>query len=353
MRINYLLIETNFKAAWWLKNPHLQTLYPALIRPNPELALRRERLITPDQDFIDLDWYGEDQQPLVILLHGLSGNSQSSYIVGLQRSLSNHGFRSVTLNFRGCSGEYNHTARCYHSGETEDIHFLYQTLRQREPNTPIAAIGFSLGGNVLLKWLGEQGHQLSLFAAVAVSVPFVLNACATKLDQGFSKIYRNHLLGELKKYIQEKHRYLLHINKHEEANKIAQLGDLSDINSFWQYDDRVVAKLHGFKSSLDYYQRSSSRPFLKAIAVPTLLIQAADDPFMSHLVIPDIDELSSYVQLEQTPKGGHVGFIMGNNPFKPRYWLDQRIPEFLKLQENPTSNKKSFDSTIVKNQLMI
>ena len=331
LRINYLLIETNFKAAWWLKNPHLQTLYPALLRSKSALALRRERLITPDQDFIDLDWYGEDHQPLVILLHGLSGSSQSSYIVGLQRSLSNNGFRSVVLNFRGCSGEYNHTARCYHSGETEDIHFLYQTLRQREPNTPMAAIGFSLGGNVLLKWLGEQ-TQLSLFAAVAVSVPFLLNACATKLDQGFSKVYRKHLLDELKDYIREKHRYLLQLNQHEEANKLAQLGDLSDINSFWQYDNRVVAKLHGFKNSLDYYQRSSSRQFLKTITVPTLLIQAIDDPFMTESVIPSLDELSSCVQLEQTPKGGHVGFIMGNNPFKPSYWLDQRIPEFLELQ---------------------
>jgi len=327
-----LLIETNFKAAWWLNNAHLQTLYPALIRPTPALTLRRERLITPDHDFIDIDWYGEEHQPLVILLHGLSGSYQSSYINGLQRSLASHGFRSVVLNFRGCSGEYNHTARCYHSGETEDIHFLYETLRLREPNTPMAAIGFSLGGNVLLKWLGEQGNQLSLFAAVAVSVPLLLDACATKLDQGFSKVYRGHLLGELKVYIRDKYLYLQRLNKHVEANKLAQLGDLSKVNSFWQYDDRVVAKLHGFESSLDYYQRSSSRQFLKAITAPTLLIQATDDPFMTDAVIPRLDELSSSVKLEQTAKGGHVGFVMGNNPFKPCFWLDQRIPEFLKSQ---------------------
>jgi len=331
LRINHLLINTSFKPAWWLKNAHLQTLYPALIRKTPVLEVRRERLVTPDHDFIDVDWYAENHQPLVILLHGLSGSSQSSYIVGLQRSLANHGFRSVALNFRGCSGEYNHTARCYHSGETEDIHFLYQTLRLREPNTPMAAIGFSLGGNVLLKWLGEQGCQLSLFASVAVSVPLVLNACATRLDQGFSKVYRKHLLDELKHYISEKHRYLKLLNKHEEAKKLAQLGDLSDINSFWQYDDRVVAKLHGFKNSLDYYQRCSSRQFLKTITVPTLLIQAADDPFMTSAVIPDIAELSAYVQLEQTPAGGHVGFVAGNNSFKAIFWLDQRIPEFLAL----------------------
>ncbi|RIZ65085.1 MAG: hydrolase [Methylococcales bacterium] len=327
-----MLIETNFKAAWWLKNAHLQTLYPALIRTTPILNLRRERLITPDHDFVDLDWYGEEHQPLVILLHGLSGSSKSTYINGLQRSLASHGFRSVVLNFRGCSGEYNHTARCYHSGETEDIHFLYQTLRLREPNTQMAAIGFSLGGNVLLKWLGEQNDQLSLFAAVAVSVPLLLDACATKLDQGFSKVYRGYLLGELKVYIRDKYHYLQQLNKHEEANKLAQLGDLSKINSFWQYDDQVVAKLHDFESSQDYYQRSSSRQFLKAITVPTLLIQATDDPFMTASVIPELDELSGSVKLEQTTKGGHVGFVMGNNPFKPYFWLDQRIPEFLKSQ---------------------
>ena len=330
-RINQLLINTSFKPAWWLKNPHLQTLYPALIRKTPALVLRRERLFTPDHDFIDLDWYGEDHQPLVILLHGLSGSSKSSYIVGLQQSLANEGYRSVVLNFRGCSGEYNNTARCYHSGETDDIHFLYQTLRDREPATPIAAIGFSLGGNVLLKWLGEQGNQLSLLAAVAISVPFALSACATKLDKGFSQVYRNHLLGELKQYIREKRRYLQQIDHHKEASKLIQLGDLSDINSFWQYDERVVAKLYGFKNNLDYYQRSSSRQFLKNITVPTLLIQASDDPFMTISAIPGIDELSSCVKLELSNEGGHVGFVMGNNPFNPSYWLEQRIPEFLDL----------------------
>jgi predicted alpha/beta-fold hydrolase len=332
-----LLINTSFKPAWWLKSPHLQTLYPALIRKTQALVLRRERLFTQDNDFIDLDWYGEDHQPLVILLHGLSGSSKSSYIVGLQQALSNYGFRSVVLNFRGCSGEYNNTARCYHSGETQDIQFLYQTLREREPATPIAVIGFSLGGNVLLKWLGEQGNKLSLFAAVAISVPFILSACATKLDDGFSKVYRNHLLGELKQYIREKRRYLLEINQLDEASKLTQLGDLSNINSFWQYDERVVAQLYGFKNNLEYYQRSSSRQFLKHITVPTLLIQASDDPFMTKSAIPGKDELSSSIILELSNEGGHVGFVMGNNPFKPSYWLEQRIPEFLELFAKPVN----------------
>ncbi|MCX7099494.1 MAG: hydrolase [Methylococcales bacterium] len=337
-----MLINSTFKPAWWLNNPHLQTLYPALLRKLPPPAdIRRERLITPDADFVDIDWCGEGNQPLVILLHGLTGSSLSGYIKGLQCTLWAQGLRSVALNFRGCSGEYNHTARCYHSGETEDIHFLYQTLRQREPDTPFAAVGFSLGGNVLLKWLGEQGDKLSLVAAVAVSVPLVLSACATRLDNGFSKIYRANLLRELKQYIRDKHVYLAHLGKDHEAAKIAALGDLSGVNSFWQYDDRVVARLHGFADVSDYYQRASSRQFLKAITVNTLVIQAVDDPFMTSAVLPSADELSASVQMEVTRGGGHVGFIVGNNPLQPEYWLEQRITQF--LQQTGGADWKAFD----------
>lgn len=329
-----MFIKTTFKPAWWLKNPHLQTLYPALFRKITAPLVRRERLITPDNDFIDIDWCGDGDKPLIILLHGLTGSSESVYIKGLQCVLLTHNFRSVALNFRGCSGESNHSARCYHSGETDDIHFLYQTLREREPNTAFAAIGFSLGGNVLLKWLGEQGEKLALFAAVAVSVPLVLSACSTKLDEGFSRFYRANLLRELKVYITDKQRHLEKIGLQTEANKIKQLGDLSNIKSFWQYDECVVAKLHGFKNAHDYYARSSSRQFLKTIAVPTLLIQAADDPFMTKNVLPKLDELAACVQLEITEEGGHVGFVTGKNPLKPLYWLEQRIPEFLKQHLN-------------------
>ncbi len=321
-----------FKAAWWLNHAHLQTLYPSLLRKTPPPLLCRERLITPDNDFIDIDYCGTGNSPLIILLHGLTGSSQSSYIKGLQHTLLQQGFRSVSLNFRGCSGEYNRLARCYHSGETEDIHFLYQILRQREPNTAMAVLGFSLGGNVLLKWLGEQGNQLDLFAAVAVSVPLLLNVCATKLDNGFSKLYRANLLRELKLYISEKQQHLEKLGATQEADKIKQLGDLSTIHSFWQYDDRVVAPLHGFANVDDYYQRSSSRQFLKSITVPTLVIQAHDDPFMTTDVLPDANELSPSVQLDITQGGGHVGFITGRNPFKPVYWLEQRIIAFLKQQ---------------------
>jgi uncharacterized protein len=326
--------NSTFTPAWWLKNCHLQTLYPALFRKLPSPVLRRERLITPDNDFLDLDWCGEENLPLVILLHGLTGSSQSIYIKGLQHVLSQNNYRSVALNFRGCSGESNNSFRCYHSGETQDIDFLYKTLREREPTTPIAAVGFSLGGNVLLKWLGEQQNNVNLFAAVAISVPLVLSICATKLDFGFSKIYRANLLRELKDYISGKQQHLEKIGATQHAKKLEQLGDLTKIRSFWEYDERVVAKLHGFKNAHDYYARSSSRQYLKKIAVPTLLIHALDDPFMTANVIPKADELSPFVQLELTKAGGHVGFVAGKNPFKPVYWLEQRIPKFLQQQLN-------------------
>jgi uncharacterized protein len=322
--------DSLFLPAWWLNNPHLQTLYPALLRKSAPPQLVRERLATPDGDFIDIDWCGEGGRHLVILLHGLSGSTRSGYIKGLQNVLLAWGFSSVAMNFRGCSGEPNRLARSYHSGDTEDIHFLYQTLRQRLPRTALSAVGFSLGGNVLLKWLGEQGDKLALFAAVAVSVPLVLSVCATKMDNGFSTVYRDRLLRELKHYVRTKHSHLVHLELFEEADKLGSLGDLSKIKSFWQYDDRVVAPLHDFKGVEDYYRRASSRQFLKNIFVPTLLIQADDDPFMTNAVLPTKEELSTQVRLEIVKGGGHVGFISGRNPIKPRYWLDQRIPAFLK-----------------------
>ncbi len=326
-------VQASFKPAWWLNNAHLQTIYPALFRKSIVLKDSwRERLTTPDNDFIDLDWCGKGDKPLVILLHGLTGSSESGYINGLQSKLLEQGFRSVVLNFRGCSGQSNNLARCYHSGDTEDIDFLYQTLSQREPDTAMAVIGFSLGGNVLLKWLGERGDKLSLFAAIAVSVPLVLSACATKLDSGFSRFYRGNLIRELKDYMQFKIDHLHSIGNVAEVDKINRLGDLSEIISFWQYDDQVVAKLHGFNSAKDYYQQSSSRYYLNSIEVPTLLIQAIDDPFMTAEVIPHKKELSQKITMEITQGGGHVGFVSGITPFQPRYWLEQRIPEFLQQQ---------------------
>ena len=324
-----ILRETDFKAAWWLANPHLQTLWPALLRRLPDPRTVRERISTPDGDFIDLDWCGESQGPIVLLVHGLSGSSKSVYIQGMQAALVKMGLRSVAMNFRGCSEEPNHTARCYHSGDTEDLDFVCRQLRQRYPQTPLAAVGYSLGGNVLLKWLGEQGEAAGVCAAAAVSSPLQLNLCADRMDLGFSRVYRDRLIDELRQYISRKQDHLRLLGEYAELEKLERLGDLSDIRSFWEYDERVVARLYQFADAADYYRKSSSRQYLNAIGVPTLVIQARDDPFVTAGVIPTEEELSACVQLEITPQGGHVGFISGHIPGRAAYWLEHRIPEFI------------------------
>ncbi|MCI0734518.1 MAG: hydrolase [Methylococcaceae bacterium] len=318
----------SFQAAWWICNPHLQTIVPAFRRIHAPVR-QRATVHTPDGDFLDLDWGTGRYKEIVILLHGLTGSSRSSYILGLQNALMQAGFRTVALNFRGCSGRPNNRANAYHSGETGDLDHVYRCIRASEPDTPIAAVGFSLGGNVLLKWLGEKAEALDLFAAAAVSVPFELHKCADRMDKGFSRLYRNSLLNELNRYMSAKYCHLETIGLHDEARKIAAMGDLSVLRSFWDYDDRVIAPLYGFRDVHDYYAQCSSRRFLKAIRVPTLVLQSLDDPFLTPDVVPDRGELADPIELEISPRGGHVGFVSGSIPGKPRYWLEHKIPGFL------------------------
>ncbi|WP_045226217.1 hydrolase [Methyloterricola oryzae] len=327
-----VIYSNSFVPAWWLSNPHLQTLWPALLRQGPNIERNREQLDTPDGDFVDLDWTDAETGPLVLLLHGLSGSSRSSYILGMQSALRSCGMDSVALNFRGCGGDPNRTARCYHSGDTDDLNYLYSVLTARFPGRPIAAVGFSLGGNVLLKWLGEQGSEVKLFGAAAVSVPMLLDRCADRLDAGLSKIYRDRLLKELKDYVRIKREHLREFGPVDEFRKLANLGELDPIRSFWEYDDRVVATLYGFNGVHDYYRRCSARPYLKQVRCPALIVHAQDDPFMSPDVIPTADELSCTVLLEVCRAGGHVGFIAGSQLCQPCYWLEQRIPQFLSQQ---------------------
>ena len=323
-----MVTKSTFKSAWWLPHAHLQTLWPRNSFRDLLLQRRRERVETPDGDFLDLDWYGPNKGPLVILLHGLSGSSASAYILGLQDAINKLGWRSVALNFRGCSGTPNHKARSYHSGETKDIHFLYQLLKKRDPRMPLMVAGFSLGGNVLLKWLGE-GKDVDLVGAVAVSVPFRLDNSVDRMGQGFSRIYQRRLVDELLSSVQNKRNYLKEIGRHEDAEVLKELGRLQDVRSFRQFDQRITAPLHGFSSAQNFYDRSSSRGYLANIRVPTLIIQAEDDPFMTRTGFPQESELSDCTTLELSRSGGHVGFVGGNNPLRPHYWLDQRIPQWL------------------------
>lgn len=309
-----------FRRAWWLASPHLQTLWPALVRRPPRVDLRRERLELADGDFLDLDWARESGPGVVLLVHGLEGSSRSSYMLGMMAALRSLGVRVVAMNFRGCSGEHNRLHRSYHSGETGDIAHVVQTLASRYPGEHLAAIGYSLGGNALLKWLGESGADCALRAAVAVSVPLRLERAAQRMSNGLSRIYQWRLIDSLKRKLRHKYR---------SGDAPVDLRTLDRLRDFHAFDEHVTARLHGFEGADDYYARCSSRGYLAGIRTPTLIIQARDDPFMYADVIPEAGEVSSAVQLEITAHGGHVGFVAGRWPLRPRYWLEQRVPAFL------------------------
>jgi predicted alpha/beta-fold hydrolase len=217
------------------------------------------------------------------------------------------------MQFRGCSGEANRLARSYHSGDTQDLRFLLENLVRRYPERAVMAVGYSLGGNVLLKYLGETGAASVLRAAAAVSVPYDLSVAATRLDRGLSKFYQWHLVRSLRRKVREKFARM--------AAPIA-LDRLAQWNSFWSYDEHVTAPLHGFKGADDYYVQSSCRRYLESIVSPTLLVHARNDPFLYPDAIPQQHELPESITLYTVGAGGHVGFVAGRNPFKPRYWID-------------------------------
>lgn len=314
----------DFRPAWWLPGPHAQTLWPVLCRRRPRLSLRRERLDLPDGDFLDLDWTPGDHGPITLILHGLEGSSDSHYALGMLAAVRRRGWRGLVMHFRGRGGQPNRLARGYCAGDTADIAHVVDWLRQREPATPLAAIGYSLGGNVLLKWLGEAGSGAPLRAAAAVSVPFLLDTVARRLQRGMSRLYQFHLLGELKRSYRAKFG-----SRTDGPVPLAMLANLRDFHAF---DDQVTAPLHGYAGVHDYYTRASCRPYLRRIRIPTLILHALDDPFMLPDAVPDTPELSPSVRLELSPGGGHVGFVAGRWPWRAEYWLERRIPAFLAAQ---------------------
>lgn len=258
----------------------------------------------------------------MIVLHGLQGSAKSNYARGLLKRIEARGWRGALMHFRGCSGEANRLSRSYHSGETTDVDWFARELRRREPATPLAGVAYSLGGNVLLKWLGESGSDNPLKAAVAVSIPFELEAAADSMESGFSRVYQWYLVRKLRNAVRAKM-----------ANGSFELAlsraDLDKIRSFREFDDAVTAPMHGFRSAHDYYVRCSSRQFVNRIETPTLVLHAADDPLMCSDIIPSSEERSPSVAFEVSPNGGHVGFVSGPWPWSARYWLEDRIPKFL------------------------
>ena len=312
--------HTSFKPSWWLPGPHLQTIWSALFRRKRKLPVFRERLELPDRDFLDLEWAGEENNNLVLILHGVAGSSQSSYAQGMLSTLVAAGWQAVFLHFRGCSQEPNRLERGYHAGETEDLNYVVQTLLKRRKDVCLAIVGVSLGGSVLLKWLGEQGKEAPVVSAVAISVPFDLANVANRFNKGLSRVYQWWLLRELKRGLLKKTNL---IPSDLSVKKIRK------IKSFWEFDEQITAPMYGFKNAAHYYQLASARQYLKGICKPTLILHAADDPFMTPEAIPLPGELSPEITMELTLKGGHVGFIGGQAPWKATSWLEERIPLFL------------------------
>ncbi len=314
----------NYISPVWLPGGHIQTLYAALGAPRPHVAYRRERWDTPDGDFIDLDWLQQDapspDTPLVVLFHGLEGSSRSHYAVAVMAALRRIGWRGVVVHFRGCGGELNRLPRAYHSGDSAEINWILRRLKQQNPRAPLRAVGVSLGGNALLKWLGEQRERATaiISAAAAVSAPVDLMASGAALERGFNLVYARHFLSSMK---------LKSLAKLEQFPGLFDGDKVRTSRTLREFDNAVTAPLHGYRDTDDYWTRASSKPLLRDIAVPTLLVNARNDPFLPQVALPRAHEVSASVTLDFPPAGGHVGFINGAFPGR-QDWLPQRILGF-------------------------
>lgn len=320
---------SQFKPAWWARNPHVQTIFADLLTSRKKPVGTPERLELDDGDFVDLVWTQKLEQqytgPLLVLFHGLEGSIKSHYAYRLLKSLKDHNWPGVMMHFRGCSGEPNRLHRAYHSGETDDPRYFIEYLTQRFPNAKLFAAGYSLGGNMLLKYLGKYKENSLLCGAAAISPPLDLSACEVRLKTGFSRVYQHHLLSRMKRNLRKKVEMMPEL-----ISKLRMADGVDGISTFKTFDEQVTAPLHGFKNADDYYKKCSAMQFLNNITVPSLILHAKDDPFMTHAVIPEPHQLSTQIEYELTNKGGHVGFIGGKFPWRPHFYVESRIAEFFK-----------------------
>ncbi|MEP7000278.1 MAG: hydrolase [bacterium] len=322
--------ELTYTPAWWVPGAHMQTMWGKLFRRPPVVATRMELWPTPDDDEIEVHRLdapsgSSERTPHLILLHGLEGTIRSNYIHGTLAQAHARGWSADILIFRGCGATMNRQRRMYHSGETSDLNLLVQRSVSTHPDQPIVLTGFSLGGNVLLKWLGEQGAALppQVRAAAAVSVPFDLERGARQIENGFGRVYTSHFLRTLK----AKARIKL-----EHFPGLFDLSTMENAQTLYDFDDAVTAPVHGFRDAHDYYSRSSSLQFLSSIKLPTLLLSASDDPFLApetHDSVLMMAQSNGALAAEMHKKGGHVGFVSGRSPFHPNYYAEERVAEFL------------------------
>jgi len=307
----------------WLPGGHAQTIYPYFVR-RPPVTYRRRRLDTPDGDFIDFDWLEsmetKDDAPLVVLFHGLEVNSGSHYALGLMAHLASLGWRGVVPHFSGCSGEPNRRPRAYHSGDYTEVGWMLHAIRKLAPDVPLFAAGVSLGGSALLNWLGREEHRAAdvLTAAAAVSTPLDLTAAGVAIEQGLNRVYSRHFRTTLvPKALAMARRFPGTLD----AAAIAR------VDSMYRFDDVVTAPLHGFTGTDDYWKRASSKPWLRAVTVPTLVLNARNDPFIPARSLPTRAEASAAITLEQPEGGGHGGFLGAGFPGRLD-WLPRRLVAF-------------------------
>ena len=318
--------EYIYRPAWWVPGPHAQTLWPRFFRRWPELELRLERWDTPDGDFVELHRMSAPAgAPRLFLLHGLEGTVRSHYVGGFFDQARRRGWAADLLIFRGCGSEPNRAPRFYHSGETGDLAFVLDRVGREHADAPIVLAGVSLGGNVLLKYLGERGTSLPgrITAAAAISVPFDLERGARHISQGFSRVYDRHFLRSLREKAEAKLRHY---------PRLFDIGALRQARNIYEFDDAVTAPVHGFADARDYYSQSSALRWLRGIARPTLLLSSRDDPFLPVDVLGHVETVARKnpnLHVEFTKHGGHVGFVEGRLPGRARYYAEWRACEFL------------------------
>ena len=317
-----MINSSAFKPACYLRNRHLQTILPNILRP-PLPLVDRERVELEDGDFVDLLWTPTRSQKALLILHGLEGSIHSPYARRILNYCNQHQIPAVFMLFRGCSGEPNRLLRSYHSGETNDLRQIIEHLKTRGV-TDLALLGYSLGGNVTLKYMGESVTEPAIRCAIAVSVPFRLDLCATTMNSGFARIYQKSLLDRLIVKMQQK--------QHLIRKSALNFPSPTNMRSFREFDHHFTAPINGFNSAEHYYECASSRQFLSSIDKPTLILHSRDDPFMTSDIIPHASELSDSIALELSDHGGHVGFV-GSDGLKPAVWLQRRIHRFL-LKQN-------------------
>tara|TARA_R110000850_G_scaffold271031_2_gene404694 strand:+ start:89973 stop:90932 length:960 start_codon:yes stop_codon:yes gene_type:complete len=315
------ILKSTYKPPLLFQNGHFSTIYSAKVRVAPKVNQTRERIFLPDDDFIDLDWSWSKAKTnhLVILLHGLEGNAQRTYIKGSAYHINQNNMDAVAVNYRGCSGEPNNLYRSYNAGATEDLEAVINHILQKDHYDSISLTGFSLGGNLLLKYLGERADvPKQIKKAIAVSTPLVLKESLEELNKTHNIIYNTSFLLDLKKKIKQKAIQFPEQTTAEEVNKIKSLLD---------FDNIYTSKAHGFKDAYDYYHKNSSLQFLPEVKIPVLLLQAQNDSFLSPSCFPvDIAENHDNIFLETPKYGGHVGFYNKNNI----YYNEKRTVEFLK-----------------------